>query len=265
MSRIPTLTSAMFMSALLLLSAAACSDDDENGTTADAAVKTDTGVKPDTGAADKGDVDNGLEDSFVPSIYIDGAVVDAATQAGLVGETVTVVGSSPAVTATTKAKGLFSIKVNKGATVLLEVKKTGHLSLRRGAVIPAKGVKDFIMPLISTTLADTMATGAGLPKGDTTKGGVTVEFLNHSKKGGEGATLSATNAGAFTLTSTFQPKKSTTLIAGGVNTLNFVNVATGDTTVTLKAPTGTTCTLDFPTLKHKVVAGAITYVASTCK
>ena len=253
------------MTGWLVIPMAGCRDDD-GAVTPDGAVSVDQGAKVDSGAVmDNGTpIDQGVIVDQAPThVTFSGTVENAGTQSFIAGATVSVLNASPPNTTTSNAKGEFSLSVKIGSTVFLTVTSGSLLSSMEGFVVTAKPLSNLELIMVEGSFLDTLMTAAGLPKFDKSKGAVLVDFENPAGSGGESATLSASHAGSLALDSTGNPKKSSTLLAGGLSFLIFDNVATGTTTVT---GSPAKCLPTYPTItSHPVNANTLLRVELNCK
>lgn len=264
----------------LALSMMGCSDD--------AAIKLDTGSKVDTGSNPdmnamldvglptdmiaKGDqgsapdtghqVDAGSNDASSSTAQISGFVENDETRQKIAGAKVSVVGASPPNSTTTDAKGLFTLSVKANITVFLKAEKTSFISSIVGLVAAAGAKATAEFGLFQPSMLDSEYQDAGMGKRDPSKGIASVIFNNASSGGGEGASLSAGNAGSYTLDAKDDAVKSAKLLPKGDDSLMFVNVTTGQTTVTLSA---TKCKLTHPTItSYPIQANTLTDIVAIC-
>lgn len=226
---------------------------------ADSAISADLSINPDANASTDAALGN---DGFLPPQVVSGKVLNAETEKPVSNITVSVVGASPPNTAITNSLGEYSLNIAQGSIAFLKVQQSGFYSGMRGLVVPPGGKTNIELYLMPTTLISGVISVLGFPKMDLSKGGASLAFTNASTGGGEGASLSASNDGSFTLSSSGTPIKSSKLLANGLTSLMFLNVAAGNTSITLTAPK---CKLAYPSItSYPIHAGTFTDVSISC-
>ena len=222
---------------------------DTGGTTYDTGGTTyDTGAQPDSGG--------------VKPVKVTGFVENDDTQKKVKGATVSVVGAAPPNSTTTDSWGSFTLQIKPGSTVFLKAEFSGLVSTILPLVTSATSNPSMEFYLLSAATLDLDYKDAGMPKRDSAKGIVEVQFNNKSSAGGEGASLSVSHGGSFAFNASGDAVKSSKLLPSGEDSLTFVNVATGQTSVNLSA---SKCKLTYASIKkYPVQANTLTDIAAIC-
>jgi len=162
---------------------------------------------------------------------------------GLAGIHVETLGSG-AVSTTTGPSGSYQLSLPLNQQVMLHVQdSTGYFGLVEPITLSVQDAQyplDFSLDADSVYSTPASAVGGTL---DLAKGVVVVNISGSSVTGAEGATLSAASALPITNTGSGW-QQSGTIMAAGSGFLQFYNVATGTTTVTLTSPSVETCVPD---------------------
>ena len=208
----------------------------------------DQGAQPDSGG--------------VKPVKVTGFVENDDTRKKITGATVSVVGASPPNSTTTDSWGSFTLQIKPGSTVFLKAEFSGLVSTILPLVTSATSNPSMEFYLLSAATLDLDYKDAGMPKRDSAKGIVEVQFNNKSSAGGEGASLSVSHGGSFAFNASGDAVKSSKLLPSGEDSLTFVNVATGQTSVNLSA---SKCKLTYASIKkYPVQANTLTDIATVC-
>lgn len=235
----------------------------------------DSGKLVDGKPKDSGKVDGKPKDSGLPkdSKPLDATAFGQANcqvlqgTTAVVGATVTVLGTSPPVTATSNSFGDVSLVLPAGVPRFLRAEKTGMMKSIVGVVADATAPTDCEIEMITSTDGDDALSEAGLGTRDKAKGLVEVLFNGAAGTGGEKATISLTHGGSFVENSSGTFQASAQLLSGGGEVLFFANVTPGNVSLTsITSAGGKTCSLAEPLLSSMPVqADTVSFVELECK